>query len=61
MNVEELEREWRISVYDKGSEIDPSDERDWYSMAIGWLLAKGVQPDEAYKIAVDWRYNKQIA
>ena len=43
--------EWKIDVLEKESDIDPNQEEVWYSMALGYALGKGEQPDTAYVFA----------
>ncbi len=49
--MEDLIAEYRKNIYDRSSEIDPHDERDWYCMAYGWFLAKGASVEEAHRLA----------
>jgi hypothetical protein len=38
-------------VISRASQIDPGDEQDWYSMALGWAIAKGLSIAAARKFA----------
>lgn len=40
---------WKEKVWDKEQEIDPNQEEDWGSMAVGFALALGFTPEESYK------------
>lgn len=40
-----------------GSEIDPSDELCWLSLAVGWFLGRGCVPDVAKAAALFVRYH----
>jgi hypothetical protein len=40
---------WKEKVYEKENEIDPGQEEDWRSMALGFALALDYTPDEAEK------------
>jgi hypothetical protein len=51
LKLQELVTLWKSQVYDKGEEIDPTNEQDWYSLAIGWALGKDLTPDEAHAFA----------
>lgn len=33
---------WRSQVWDNAQAIDPDSGRDWYDMALGWIMAHGV-------------------
>lgn len=46
--IEKAITEWKEKVYDRGSEIDPNDEEDWRSMAIGFGFGKGFNFGEVY-------------
>ena len=36
--------------------VDPEDELDWYSLSIGWAIAKGLNPSDAQEFANHMRY-----
>jgi len=42
---------WKERVYDKQDKVDPAHMEVWYSMAIGFALGLGYEPDNAHKIA----------
>lgn len=44
---------YREKVWEKADAIDPHDERDWHSMALGFFLALGFSIDDAYDLAKD--------
>lgn len=44
-----LHDEFKTQVFDNAGLIDPDEEEDWHSLAIGWLLAKGFTPSEALR------------
>lgn len=46
-----LHDEFKTQVSDNAHLIDPDDEEDWHSLAVGWLLAKGFTPSEALRFA----------
>jgi hypothetical protein len=52
---------WKSVVYDRAAEIDPDDEHDWHSMALGFFLAYGLSPDSANSLATYARYRLEIA
>jgi hypothetical protein len=43
---------WRQWVYDVDV-IDPDDERDWFDMAYGFMLALEFQADDAMRLACE--------
>lgn len=45
--IESLITFYRKECYDRGEEIDFHNELDWHSLAVGWGLAKGLNPEEA--------------
>jgi len=49
LSEEQVIKLWKEKVYDKEGEIDPSQEQDWGSMAIGFALALGYRPDAAHR------------
>lgn len=56
MNREELLRAHKRELADRAEEIDPNNEYEWLSMSIGFFIAKGAQPEEAFELAVIERY-----
>jgi len=44
-------RTYGAEVIDRADEVDPGNEEDWISMAIGWGIAKGMTPSEARDFA----------
>lgn len=38
---------WKKTVFDLSSIIDPNDEEDWRSLAIGWAMGRGMNIREA--------------
>lgn len=56
----ELTALFKAEASDRGAEIDPDDEYDWYSLTIGWALAKGLTPDEAVKFSIYIRYSTEL-
>lgn len=49
---------FKKQVCDRDDDIDPNDDQDWYSLSIGWALAKGLEPQDAYQFAEWMRYEK---
>ena len=42
---------WKERVRDKSEAVDPLNEFDWTSIAMGFCLGHGFKPAEAYRIA----------
>lgn len=57
----QLEVQWSKTVYNNATARRELADLHWYPLAIGWLLAKGLNVNEAVKLALDWRYKKHIA
>lgn len=51
--MKELELEWLRTVWEKAEKVDPRNERDWFDMAYGWAMGKGLTPDKALKFAIE--------
>lgn len=56
-NLDNLLQEYRDTVSSKAEEIDPSNEQDWYSMCLGWGLAKGLSVEQAHSFALHVSYD----
>jgi len=52
---------FKAEIHDRASEIDPSSEQDWFSITLGWAIAKGLTPDEAHAFALHVRYKTDLA
>ncbi len=54
--------EWRDVCETRGHEIDPNDEHDWYSLSIGYLMARliGIPTDRLIDLALHCRYDLEI-
>lgn len=52
---------FRDEICARSNEVDPpeDDGLDWYSMSIGFFLAKGATVDQAYDLASKARYTYQ--
>jgi len=42
---------WLITVFNEAYEIDPDSELDWFSLAYGFALGKGLGPENARSFA----------
>mgnify|MGYP003333640418 FL=1 len=51
-----LEQEFKREVDDRAKDVDPGNEQDWFSLTLGWAIAKGLEPEEAHKFAIHIRY-----
>jgi len=52
--------DFKVEVHDRGEVFDPDNELDWYSVTVGWALAKGVAPEEARDFAAHVRYQTDL-
>nr|WP_250808473.1 hypothetical protein [Neorhizobium tomejilense] len=51
---------FRREVYDRRDEIDPTCREDRFTLALGWAIAKGMQPREARDFAIYIRYQSYM-
>ena len=56
MNKDKLIAAWKKDVFDKSDKVDPGNELDWFSLAIGYFIAKGLNPEDAYNLSIHVRY-----
>jgi hypothetical protein len=68
MSVSIYKEEWKPfldlfkqEVSDRSSDIDPSNSENWFSLTLGWAIAKGFDPVEAQLFATYVRYNTDLA
>ena len=52
---EQLIQLFKTECSDKASEIDTDSSQDWFSLTLGWAVAKGLDPEAAYDFAVHIR------
>lgn len=57
MNKEKLFKEFKKDVCLKAKEVDPGDEQDWFSLSLGYFLAKGCSPEESWDLSSEVRYD----
>lgn len=50
---------FRQDCCEHSAEIDPSDEQDWFSLSIGYFIAKGMPIMRAYELALHARYDHE--
>lgn len=53
--------QFRELTKDLGDQEIPTDELDYFSLCMGFLIAKGVEPGRAYDLSVFARYDLEIA
>jgi hypothetical protein len=53
-----LRDQFKVEVHDKSDEIDP--DQDWFSLTLGWALAKGCSPEDANDFAMQIRYRTDL-
>ena len=58
--VDELVALFKTECHDRAKELDPSNEQDWFSLTLGWAIAKGLTPDEAHGLAIHIRYETEL-
>ena len=56
--LQSLER-FKTEICNHSKDIDPSSERDWYDLSLGFFLAIGHNIDDATDLAVYARYTCQ--
>jgi hypothetical protein len=60
-NLEIFKGQFALEVSKHSAEIDPGNEQDWYSLTLGWALAKGFFPTQAHAFAMHIRYDTKLA
>ena len=58
--IAQFEKDWKEVVYDRGDEVDPSNEQDWYSLTVGFALGKGFSIDVSHELASYIRYHTDL-
>lgn len=61
-----MKMEKLIPLYDEfyetvckvSEDIDPTDNENWFSLSIGWAIAKGLIPEDARQFAQYARYSR---
>lgn len=53
---EALIDQFTTEVHDRAEEVDETSEQDWYSLTLGWAIAKGLEPEPAHMFAIYIRY-----
>jgi hypothetical protein len=57
---EQLIELFKTECSDRALAIDPDSEQDWFSLTLGWAVAKGLDPEAAYDFAVHIRYKTDL-
>ena len=58
---------WRLlalfqsEVHDRADRVDPAGEQDWFSLTLGWAIAKGLSPESAHDFAIHVRHKTNLA
>lgn len=55
-----LTEQFKKECSDRSPEIDPDGEFCWESLTMGWAIAKGLDPEDAYDFAVYIRYKTDL-
>ena len=56
MSKEALLLLFKNEVCVRSDQVDPTDDYDWYSLCVGFCIAKGADPDLAAEVATAARY-----
>jgi len=59
--IERLTALFKEEVSDKAKKIDPNNYEDWYSLTLGWAIAKVIDIKKAHKFARHIRNNTNLA
>jgi hypothetical protein len=51
---------FKSEVDHRTSEVDPDDNQDWFSLTLGWAVAKGLAPQAAHDFATRVRYTTDM-
>lgn len=52
--------QFKSEVSDRAEEVDPGNNEDWFSLTIGWGIAKGLDPENAGMFAIYIRYHTEL-
>lgn len=58
--LKKLIREFKSEISNKSKEIDPNNLQDWYSITLGWAIAKGLSIKESHEFSNYIRYNTNL-
>lgn len=51
---------FKHEVIQRKNRVDPNNSEDWYSLALGWAIAKSMPPEEAHNFAKLIRYYSEL-
>jgi len=60
MRWKTLMSQFKTEMTDRATLVDTSNELDWYSLTVGWAVAKGLSPDEARSFSTHVRYETDL-
>jgi hypothetical protein len=55
-----LDQAFKTEVTDRKVDVDPGEKEDWFSLALGWAIAKGLRPENAHDFALHIRYHTDL-
>lgn len=58
LNKKKLYELFYQEVCSQSKKVDPAEEQDWYSLTLGWMIAKGYTPLQAHSFALYARYDR---
>jgi len=60
VQIDRYQSVFREEVLSRLNRIDPHKSEDWYSLALGWAIAKGIPPEIAHEFSKQVRYYTDI-
>jgi len=51
---------FKAEIHNRASDVDPSNCQDWFSLTLGWAIAKGLDPSAAHEFASYIRYDTDL-
>lgn len=59
-DFEVAQKVFNEEVSDRSSEVDEASKLDWFSLTVGWAIAKEMDPDDASSFASHIRYDTDL-
>jgi hypothetical protein len=59
--LEKFLEPFKQEVSNRAKSIDPENTQDWYSITLGWAIAKGMSTKDAHEFSVFVRYSTNLA
>lgn len=56
LDKQTIKEQFKQEICEREKEIDPNEELDWFSMSIGYFIAKGLSVQDAFNLASEVRY-----